>query len=115
MRRRAFLTLLGGAPLAMSAAAHAQQAGVRRLGYLGTGGPSPVLLDAFREGLRERGWVEGRNLLIEYRFAEGRMDRLPGLAEELVRLNVEVIAASPTPAALAAKNATATIPIVGIS
>jgi len=73
------------------------------------------LLDAFRQGLRELGWVEGQNIAIEYRFAEGRFDRLPDLAAELVRLKVDIIVAQPTPAAVAAKNATKTIPIVMIS
>ncbi|MGZ3318796.1 MAG: ABC transporter substrate-binding protein, partial [Isosphaeraceae bacterium] len=67
---------------------------------------------AFRQGLRELGWIEGQNIVIEYRFADGRLDRLPALAAEVVRLKVDIIAASPTPAALAAKNATGTIPIV---
>ena len=98
----------------------AQPAGkVYRIGYLasgwGSGTANPRPLEAFRQGLRELGWVEGQNIVIEYRFAEGRSDRLPGLADELVRLKVDVIAASPTPAALAARNATRTIPIVGMS
>jgi putative tryptophan/tyrosine transport system substrate-binding protein len=66
-------------------------------------------------GLRELGRVEGQNILIEYRYTDGQADQLPGLAEELVRLKVDVIAASPTPAAMAARNATRTIPIVGMS
>jgi putative ABC transport system substrate-binding protein len=69
-------------------------------------------VDAFREGLRELGWIEGKNIVIEYRFAEGQYDRLPALAAELVRLRVDLIAAGPTPPAMAAKNATRTIPIV---
>jgi putative ABC transport system substrate-binding protein len=72
-------------------------------------------LDAFRQGLRELGWVEGQNIVIDYRFAEGRFDRLPDLAAELVRLKVDIIVAVPTPAAVAAKNATGTMPIVAIS
>jgi putative ABC transport system substrate-binding protein len=92
---------------------------VYRIGYIGTGtisGPGDArTVDAFRQGLRELGWIEGQNITIEYRYAGGRVDRLPGLAEELVRLNVDLIAASPTPAALAARNATRTIPIVGMS
>jgi putative ABC transport system substrate-binding protein len=104
--------------LAVPLAANAQPAGkVYRLGYLSTGSPTATYvrpLEAFREGLRELGWVEGRNLVIEYRFAEGRTDRLPGLAEELVGLKVDVIAAGPTPATMAARNATRTIPIVGM-
>jgi putative ABC transport system substrate-binding protein len=72
-------------------------------------------LDAFRQGLRELGWVEGQNIVIDYRFAEGRFDRLPDLAAELVRLKVDIIVAATTPAAAAAKKATETIPIVMIS
>jgi len=93
--------------------AHAQSTSkVHRLGVLsGASAGSPVL-EAFREGLRELGYVEGRNIIVEYRFAEGRTDRLPALAAELVRLKVDVIAAGPTPPALAVKKATETIPIV---
>jgi putative ABC transport system substrate-binding protein len=69
----------------------------------------------FRQGLRELGWVEGQNTVIDYRYAEGRFDRLPGLAAELVRLKVDIIVAAPTPAAAAAKKATGTIPIVMIA
>src|SRR5262247_4093953 len=102
---------LAFAPLAVEA----QQAGkIYRMGYLysGSATSSPRGPEAFREGLRELGWVEGRNIVIDYRFADGRFDRLPDLAAELVRLKVNVIAAIATPAAVAAKNATATIPIV---
>ena len=115
MRRRDFLTLAGGI-VASSVTARAQQreGKIHRIGYLGTGTDAPSLLGAFRQGLRELAWVEGENIVIDYRFAEGELHRLPGLADELVRLKVEVIVASPTPAALAAKNATATIPVVGI-
>ena len=112
--------MLGVFILTASLAAEAQPTGkIYRIGYLAAGWGSGTAylrpLEAFRQGLRELGWVEGQNVLIEYRFAEGRLERLPGLAEELVRLKVDVIAASPTPAALAAKNATRTIPIVGMS
>jgi putative ABC transport system substrate-binding protein len=104
---------------AASLAADAQQSGkVYRIGYLSTGSASGTYtrpLEAFRQGLRELGWHEGGNVLIEYRYAEGRADRLPALAHELVKLNVDVIVASPTPAALAARNATPTIPIVAMS
>src|SRR5262245_39286011 len=103
------------APLAVDAQ---QSAGrVHRLGYLSTGSATATYvrpLEAFRQGLRDLGWIEGQNIVIEYRYAEGQVDRLPGLAEELVRAKVDVIAAAPTPAALAAKNATRTIPIVGM-
>jgi putative ABC transport system substrate-binding protein len=92
----------------------AQQPGkVPRVGFLGprnrADGP---FVGAFLQGMRELGWVEGQNIAIEYRFAEGRLDRLPDLAAELVRLKVDVILATSTPPALAAKNATSTIPIV---
>jgi putative ABC transport system substrate-binding protein len=117
--RRDFL-IATGAFLAASFVAEAQPSRkTYRIGYLAAGWGSGTAylrtLEAFRQGLRELGWVEGENVRIEYRFAEGRFERLPALAEELVRLNVDVIAASPTPAALAAKNATRTIPIVGMS
>jgi putative ABC transport system substrate-binding protein len=92
---------------------------VYRIGYLsigsGTGAVYTRPLEGFRQRLRELGWVEGRNIAIEFRYAEGRADRLPGLADELVRLKVDIITAVPTPAALAARNATNTIPIVGMS
>jgi putative tryptophan/tyrosine transport system substrate-binding protein len=106
--------------LTASLAAEAQPTGkIYRIGYLAAGWGSGTAylrpLEAFRQGLRELGWVEGQNIVIEYRYAEGRPDRLPGLADELVRLKVDVIVASPTPAALAARNATRTIPIVGMS
>src|SRR5215510_2831912 len=87
---------------------------VYRVGYLaiGSAGSYTRPLEGFRQQLRELGWVEGRNIAIEYRYADGHNDRLAGLAEELVRLKVDLIFASPTPAALAAKKATSTIPIV---
>jgi putative tryptophan/tyrosine transport system substrate-binding protein len=93
---------------------------VYRIGYLSIGSGTGAGIytrpqEGFRQQLRELGWVEGRNIAIEYRFADGRADRLPGLAEELVRLKVDLITAVPTPAALAAKKATGTIPIVGMS
>jgi len=116
--RRAFLAGTGAVLLAAPLAAEAQQAGkVPRIGFLGTRSPSDTSphLDAFRQGLRELGWVEGQNIVIDYRFAEGKFDRLPDLAAELVRLKVDIIVAQPTPAAVAAQNATKTIPIVMIS
>lgn len=116
MLRRAFLAGLG-AVLAAPLAAEPQPAGkVPRVGLLGAGSPSdPVVqgfVEGFRQGLRELGWVEGRNIVIEYRYAEGKYERLPDLAGELVRFKPDVIVAAPTEAALAAKNATSTIPIV---
>jgi ABC-type uncharacterized transport system substrate-binding protein len=118
-RRRFLLTSLAGA-VAAPVVGGAQPAGkVYRIGYLaqgsGSGTASLRPLEGFRQGLRELGWVEGQNIIIEYRYAEGRLDRLPGLADELVRLKVDLIAASPTGAALAARNASRTIPIVGMS
>jgi putative tryptophan/tyrosine transport system substrate-binding protein len=101
--------------LAAPLAAEGQPAGkVHRIGYLsgGSGTASPHFLEAFRQGLREFGWVEGQNIVIEGRWAEGRLDRLPDLAAEMVRLNVDVIAAGPAPAVVAAKRATGTTPIV---
>jgi|SRR5215831_13934923 len=115
MDRRAFLTLVGGSVLAAPLAAETQPAGtVRRIGYLAAGSAKVNVnyVDAFRQGLRELGWVEGQNIVVEYRHAEGRFDRLPDLAAELIRLRVELIFATPTPAAVAARNATRTIPIV---
>jgi ABC-type uncharacterized transport system substrate-binding protein len=93
-------------------AAEAQQATkIFRIGYLATN-PTPHFQEAFRQGLRDLGYVEGRNVAVEYRDAEGEYDRLPALAAELVALKVDVIVASGTPAALATKQATKTIPIV---
>jgi putative ABC transport system substrate-binding protein len=109
------VTLILG--LLTAPATHAQPpAQAARIGYLVTGGlASPetrVLLDAFRQGLRERGYVEGQNIVIEYRAADGQLQRFPALAAELAQLKPEVIVAQGTPAALAAKDATTTIPIV---
>jgi putative ABC transport system substrate-binding protein len=102
------LTLV--APLSAGAQ---QAAKVYRIGYLSSGpSTSNLFVEPFREGLRAHGWAEGQNVIIDYRFAEGRSDRLPELAAELVRLKVDVIVAAPTPPAVAAKNATGTIPIV---
>jgi ABC-type uncharacterized transport system substrate-binding protein len=117
MDRRAFLGTLAGGLLAAPRSAGAQQAAkVYRLGYLAGGSSdiSRVTVDAFRQGLRELGWVEGQNIVIDYRFADGSLDRLPDLAAELVRLKVDIIVAAPLPPAAAAKNATGTIPIVMI-
>src|SRR5262249_46473748 len=114
VNRRSFISLLGGAagwPLAASA----QQKATSVIGYLQSGapGPSASYLDALRRGLTETGYIERQNLRIEYRWAEGRYDGLPKLAADLVRSNVEVIATGGgPPTALAAKNATSTIPIV---
>jgi|SRR5215211_2099634 len=116
MRRREFITLVGGTVVAWPLSARAQQAGkVYRVGYLSSGTKDQALLDVLLRGLHELGWVEGQNVEFEYRFAEGNYDRLPTLAAELIGRKVDLIATSATPAALAARNATRTIPIVGIS
>ena len=112
MHRRAFLGTL--AMLAAPLAAEAQPAAkVPRIGYLALNpAANPHLHEAFRQGLRDLGYVEGRNVVIEYRDAEGKPERLPALAAELVALKVDVLVAQPTVAALAAKQATRTLPIV---
>jgi putative tryptophan/tyrosine transport system substrate-binding protein len=114
VKRREFITLLGGAAATWPLAARAQQANAATIGLLGTGtaAAQSQWTTAFVQRMRELGWVEGRNLAIEYRWAEGRTERLADLANDLVRLKVDVIVTHNTPGPLAAKQATSTIPIV---
>jgi putative ABC transport system substrate-binding protein len=118
VNRRAFISLLGGAAAAWPLAARAQQPAstVRRIGFLLPGVARMMvvrgLLEAFRQGLKEYGWVEGQNISVEYRFAEGKEDALPGIAAALVQSQLEVIVAEGTAAIRAAKDVTQTVPIV---
>jgi putative ABC transport system substrate-binding protein len=117
MRRREFVTLLGGAAassVAWPLAARAQQPGMPVIGFMNPGSPGPLRqqVAAFRDGLKESGFVEGQTVAVEYRFAEGQFDRLPTLAVELVRRPVAVLVASGYLGAIAAKQASTTIPIV---
>ena len=115
MKRRAFITLLGGAAASWPLAARAQQAG--KLPTIGLWGPTTPSVGsqraaAFVQRLRELGWIEGRTVAIEYRWAEGRDERAAEIAGEFVRLKVDVIVAQGTPSVIAAKQATSVIPIV---
>jgi len=117
MTRREFITLLGGGAAAWPLAARAQRPGkIARLGYLSTANPRSVaFFRAFEERLRDLGYIEGQNILVEYRNAEGNVDRLPDLAADLVRLDVNVIVTATAPATRAAIRATTTIPILMVA
>ena len=118
MKRREFITLIGGAAAAWPLAARAQQAAsISRIGILWPGAslPAPPRMESFRQGLRELGYVDGQNVLIEIRYAQGGLQQLPELAAELVRLKVDVIQASGDLAPRVAQQATTTIPIVAMS
>ena len=115
MKRRQFITLLSGAAAAWPLAARAQQGGKKYIIGRFSAGSATLEAAALTEALRELGWVEGKNVVFERRYAENRLERLPELAADLVRLKVDVILAGGTLAPLAAKRATSTIPIVMVA
>src|SRR5262245_47665098 len=114
MDRRAFIIVVGGSILAAPRIVEAQPGKVFRIGFLTaySNNADAPLFDSFRQGMRELGYEEGRNIAYQTRWAEGRLERLPALAAELVALKLDAMLAASTPAARAAKNATKTIPIV---
>ena len=111
MRRRDFITAVGGVAVTWPLAVRAQRTGLARIGVLVPASPEPFWSE-FRAGLRERGFVEGQNIALELRSGEGKLDRLPALADEFVRSKVDIIVAHQTPAVIAARHATSEIPIV---
>ena len=119
MPRRVFMAIIAGGLLAAPLAAEAQPATVARIGLLSSGSvnspEAQVMLNAFQEELRELGYIQGQNIVVEYRQAEGEMGRLPSLASDLARLKVDLIVAAATPAARAAQRATSKIPIVAVA
>ena len=114
MQRRDFIKVIAGSAVVWPFAARAQRTAKPVIGFLGPASPSTFAsrIEAFRLGLRDFGYIEGTNITVEYRWAEGRYERLPELAAELVRSNVDLIVTHGTPGSLAAKRATTTIPIV---
>jgi putative ABC transport system substrate-binding protein len=113
-RRRELITLIGGAAAAWPLAARAQQTGMPTIGFMAGSSPSALSqqVAAFREGLKEAGFIEGVNVAVEYRYGEGQLDRFPAFASDLVRRQVAVLVVSNPTAVLAAKQASTTIPIV---
>ncbi len=116
MLRREFIKLLGGAVAVWPVALHAQPK-IPRVGFMGnsTAELEANLVDSFREGLREHGYQEGRNIVIEYRWADGKYERFPALVAELIAAKVNVIVTAGTPASLAVKKATTTVPLVMVA
>jgi ABC-type uncharacterized transport system substrate-binding protein len=118
MKRREFMTLVGGAALAWPLAARAQQDGkLPRVGFMGnsTAALEANLIGPFRDGFRDLGYEEGRNIIIEFRWAEGKYERFPALVAELLSAKVDVIVTAGTPATLAVKKATSTVPLVMVA
>ena len=117
MKRREFITFLGGAVATWPLVARAQQAAstVRQVGLIASAPPTPAMLNAFRDGMRERGYIEGQNLSVAVRWPQGSFDQDPSVVTELVNSNVDVIVAWASPAVIAVRRATSTIPIVMVS